>query len=120
MHAPAMTEEHLQYREVLAPAPAAGRGRQAGAAAAVDRLRNLPFEDLGFAKRRPASCAAPRRARKSIFGEGKSAAQIAAIGARVIATGVNLVVTRLAAEKGARAARRKLRGSTYHPDAKSA
>ncbi len=52
-----------------------------------------------------------------VFGEGKSAAQIAAIGARVTAAGQNLIVTRLAADK-ARAVKRKLRSLDYRPDAR--
>ena len=77
------------------------------AAAALERLRHLPFEDLGFAKV-DQHRALRRGVPEVIFGEGKSAAQIAAIGARVAATGANLVVTRLDLKK-ARELRRRMR-----------
>jgi NCAIR mutase (PurE)-related protein len=83
-----MTEERLRR---LLEQVAAGR---LGAAAALERLRHLPFEDLGFAKV-DQHRALRRGVPEVIFGEGKSAMQIAAIGARVVATGANLVVTRL-------------------------
>ena len=51
-----------------------------------------------------------------IFGEGKSADQIAEIAKRMAATGVNLLITRLAPDK-ARLLKRKLRGLDYRPDA---
>jgi len=105
-----MTEERLRR---LLEQVAAGR---LGAAAALERLRYLPFEDLGFAKV-DQHRALRRGVPEVIFGEGKSAAQIAAIGARVVATGANLVVTRLEAKK-ARELRRHLRGLTYHPEAR--
>jgi hypothetical protein len=105
-----MTEERLRR---LLDQVAAGR---LDTAAALERLRHLPFEDLGFAKV-DQHRALRRGVPEVIFGEGKSAAQIAAIGARVVATGANLVVTRLDAKK-ARELRRRLRGLTYHPDAR--
>ena len=87
-----------------------------GAAAALERLRHLPFEDLGFAKI-DQHRALRRGVPEVIFGEGKSAAQIAAIGARVVASGANLVITRLEAKK-ARELRRRLRALIYHSDAR--
>ena len=51
-----------------------------------------------------------------IFGEGKSADQLAVIGKRMVAAGVNLVITRLAPEK-ARVLKRKLRALDYRPGA---
>ena len=84
-------------------------------AAALDRLRDLPFEDLGFAK-----FDRHRRIRRGvpevIFGEGKSAEQIAAIGRRVVAAGQNLIVTRIPPDK-ARAVGRRLRALQYRPAA---
>ncbi len=104
-----MTEERI--REILERV-AAGRITPAHAIAA---LRDLPFEDLGFAK-----IDRHRTLRRGIpevvFGEGKSAAQIVAIGRRIIAGGSNLVVTRLAPAK-ARDLRRRLPQLRYHPDA---
>jgi pyridinium-3,5-biscarboxylic acid mononucleotide synthase len=104
-----MTED--QIRQILDRVAAGSTSPQA----AVERLRHLPFEDLGFAKfdrHRNFRRGVP----EVVFGEGKSAAQIAAIGARVIAAGQNLIVTRLAPEK-ARAVRRSLRALEYKPEA---
>jgi NCAIR mutase (PurE)-related protein len=105
-----MTEERL--RRLLEQVAAA----RVGTAAALERLRNLPFEDLGFAKV-DQHRALRRGVPEVIFGEGKSSAQIAAIGARVLATGANLVVTRLEPKK-ARELRRRLRGLIYHSEAR--
>ena len=61
---------------------------------AVEKLRDLPFEDLGFAQvdhHRTLRRGLP----EVIFGEGKSAAQIIAIGKRIVANETNLVITRL-------------------------
>jgi NCAIR mutase (PurE)-related protein len=105
-----MTEERLRR---LLERVAAGR---LGADAAIEHLRHMPFEDLGFAKidqHRTLRRGVP----EVIFGEGKSAEQIAAIGARMTAAGTTMVVTRLDADK-ARAVRRRLRGLTYHPEAR--
>src|SRR5262245_3877274 len=65
--------------------------------AAQDRLlqfvRQAPFEDLGFAR-----VDHHRRVRQGfpevIFGPGKTAEQIAAIAARIVAAGHSLLVTR--------------------------
>jgi NCAIR mutase (PurE)-related protein len=107
-----MTEPRI--REILERVAS----RRISAAAALEKLRTLPFEDLGFAK-----LDSHRNLRRGvpevIFGEGKSAAQIAAIGARVIASGQNLIVTRLPADK-ARAVKRSLRSLDYRPDARLA
>jgi NCAIR mutase (PurE)-related protein len=75
----------------------------------------LPFEDLGFA-RLDTHRALRRGVPEVIFGQGKNADQIAAIGRRMAATGVNMIVTRLAPDK-ARALKRKLRRLEYHADA---
>jgi hypothetical protein len=82
---------------------------------ALARLKHLPFEDLGFA-RLDHHRGLRRGAPEVIFGEGKSADQIAAIGKRMLAAGVNLLITRLAPEK-ARVLKRKLRALDYRPDA---
>jgi NCAIR mutase (PurE)-related protein len=105
-----MTEERLRR---LLEQVAAGRLRTA---AAFERLRHLHYEDLGFAKV-DQHRALRRGVPEVIFGEGKSAVQIAAIGARVAAAGANLVVTRLDPKK-ARELRRRLRGLTYHAEAR--
>jgi len=65
---------------------------------AVERLKTLPFEDLGFAK-----IDHHRALRKGlpevIFGEGKSADQIIEIASRMAARGDNILVTRMDPEK---------------------
>src|SRR6185312_15969555 len=83
---------------------------------AYQRLRHLPFEDLGFA-RIDNHRAIRRGVPEVIFGDGKSAAQIALIGRRMIAGGSDLIVTRLSAEK-ARELKRKLPQLDYHSDAR--
>jgi NCAIR mutase (PurE)-related protein len=60
-------------------------------------LRQAPFEDLGFAR-----VDHHRNVRQGfpevIFGQGKTAAQIAAISERIVASGHNLLVTRTTPE----------------------
>ena len=83
---------------------------------ALDQLRNLPFEDLGFAPidhHRTIRRGLP----EVIFGEGKTAAQIIAIGKRIVANETNLVITRLDAVK-AQEVKRKLRALEYHAEAR--
>ncbi len=104
-----MTEERI--REILGRV-ASGR---TSADAALETLRHLPFEDLGFA-RLDRHRSLRRGVPEVIFGEGKSAAQIAAIGARVVASGDNLIVTRLPPDK-ARALKRSLRALDYRAEA---
>jgi len=60
---------------------------------ALDRLKNLPFEDIGFAKidsHRGLRCGAP----EVVFCEGKSPQQILQIAKRVVASGEDLLATR--------------------------
>jgi pyridinium-3,5-biscarboxylic acid mononucleotide synthase len=60
---------------------------------AVERLRHLPFEDLGFAKvdhHRAIRAGMP----EIILGQGKTAAQVAGIFARLAEHGTNVLVTR--------------------------
>jgi NCAIR mutase (PurE)-related protein len=105
-----MTEKRI--REVLGKV-AAGRMT---AIAAIRILRELPFEDLGFAKI-DSHRSLRRGVPEVIFGEGKTAEQLATIGRRVLASGTNLIITRLGEDK-ARAVRRKLPGLKYHPGAR--
>jgi pyridinium-3,5-biscarboxylic acid mononucleotide synthase len=105
-----MTEKRI--REIL-DGVAAGRMTSG---AAFKQIRELPFEDLGFAKldnHRSIRRGIP----EVIFGEGKTADQLAAIGQRVLASGTNLIITRLDADK-ARVVKRKIRALTYHADAR--
>jgi NCAIR mutase (PurE)-related protein len=60
---------------------------------AVERLRHLPFEDLGFAKvdhHRTLRAGMP----EVIFGEGKTPAQVASIFKRLAKHGTNVLATR--------------------------
>jgi NCAIR mutase (PurE)-related protein len=60
---------------------------------AVERLRHLPFEDLGFAKvdhHRTLRAGMP----EVIFGEGKTPAQVASIFKRLAQHGTNVLATR--------------------------
>ena len=65
---------------------------------ALDRLRHLPFEDLGFAKvdhHRAIRHGIP----EVIFGKGKTAEQIIAIGRALLDRAQNLLITRVAPEQ---------------------
>jgi NCAIR mutase (PurE)-related protein len=105
-----MTEKRI--REILGHVADGGLT----AAEALKQLRELPFEDLGFAKldrHRDLRRGVP----EAIFGEGKSVEQLATIGRRTVAAKTNLIITRLTPDK-ARAVKRKLRSLRYHPDAR--
>src|ERR1700722_8095144 len=105
-----MTEKRI--REILGGVAAGSMS----AGAAFKHIRELPFEDLGFAKidnHRSMRRGIP----EVVFGEGKTADQLAAIGRRVIASGTNLIITRLSADK-ARIVKRKIRALVYHADAR--
>jgi NCAIR mutase (PurE)-related protein len=68
--------------------------------AALERMKHLPFEDLGFARvdhHRGLRVGFP----EVIFGQGKTADQIASIAERLSAAGQNVLVTRLAADVAA-------------------
>ena len=85
---------------------------------AVERLRHLPFEDLGFAK-----VDHHRALRQSfpevIMGEGKEATEIAAIARAMKRRRMNVLITRLAAAKMA-VVRKHIKGLRYHPSARAA
>ena len=79
---------------------------------AVERLRHLPFEDLGFAKvdhHRALRVGMP----EVIFGPGKTPAQFAEIFARLARRGHNVLATRVSQEQ-VRAVKRKLRKAEFH------
>jgi hypothetical protein len=68
-----------------------------GVAAALERLRNLPFEDMGFAKldhHRMLRTGMP----ETIFAESKSPAQVAAIFSALADAGGNVLATRASRE----------------------
>src|SRR5580700_8338426 len=79
---------------------------------AVQRLRHLPFEDLGFAKvdhHRALRVGMP----EVIFGQGKTPAQLAQIFSRLAKHDGNLLATRASKEQFA-AVKKKVRGAKYH------
>ena len=71
------------------------RGGAVEVDAAIERLRHMPFEDLGFAKvdhHRALRHGMP----EVIFGQGKTPGQVSAIAATLLAQSQNLLVTRVA------------------------
>jgi len=69
------------------------RSGKVGVEAAVERMRHLPFEDLGFAKvdhHRALRHGMP----EVIFGQGKTPQQVAAIAARLMKASKNILITR--------------------------
>jgi pyridinium-3,5-biscarboxylic acid mononucleotide synthase len=84
---------------------------------AAERLRHLPFEDLGFAKvdhHRALRAGMP----EVVFGEGKSPAQMAQIFLRLAKHGGNILATRASKEQFA-AVRRKLPKAEYRVPARA-
>jgi pyridinium-3,5-biscarboxylic acid mononucleotide synthase len=105
-----MTEE--KTRQLLEQVAA----RRVSPAQALQRLRHLPFEDLGFA-RIDTHRSLRRDIPEVVFGEGKSVEQIVKIAKRMKMAGLNLMVTRLAPDK-AGAVKQKLPKFEYRPDAR--
>jgi hypothetical protein len=84
--------------------------------AAAERLKELPYEDLGFAKV-DHHRALRRGFPEVVFGAGKSPQQIAEIVERIAARGQNVLVTRTTLEAyGAVAARRP--AAQFHAEAR--
>ncbi len=84
---------------------------------AVQSLRHLPFEDLGFAKvdhHRALRVGMP----EVIFGERKSPSQMAEIFSRLAKHEGNILATRVSDEQFA-AVRKKVRKAEYHPLARA-
>jgi NCAIR mutase (PurE)-related protein len=78
---------------------------------AVDRLRHLPFEDLGFAKvdhHRALRAGMP----EIILGEGKTPTQVAAIFARLAKQGGNVLATRASKQQFA-AVKKKVKSAEF-------
>ena len=79
---------------------------------ALERLRNLPFEDLGFAKldhHRALRTGMP----EVIFAESKTPAQVAAIFARMAKAGGNVLATRASREMSMSGARQRNRARSF-------
>ena len=89
---------------------------EAAHAALLDQFRAQPFEDLGFAR-----VDHQRSARKGfpevVFGEGKTAAQVAAIAGRIVGRGQTLLVTRTGPEAFA-AVREAVPDAVFHEQAR--
>jgi NCAIR mutase (PurE)-related protein len=84
---------------------------------AVERLRHLPFEDLGFAKvdhHRALRMGMP----EVIFSPGKTPSQLAQIFARLAAHGGNVLATR-ASDEQFRAVKKKVRQAKYRKMARA-
>jgi pyridinium-3,5-biscarboxylic acid mononucleotide synthase len=84
---------------------------------AVQKLRHMPFEDLGFAKvdhHRTLRVGMP----EVIFGQGKTPKQVAGIFARLAEHGNNVLATRASEEQFA-AVQGKVDGAEYHPLARA-
>ena len=76
------------------------RAGAVGTGEALERLRHLPFEDLGFAKvdhHRALRQGMP----EIVFGQGKTPEQIAAIAEKLIGHASNILITRASAETAA-------------------
>jgi len=83
--------------------------------AALEQLKTLPFEDLGFARvdhHRPLRRGFP----EVIFGQGKTADQIASIAKALHKQGTAVLVTRVSPAK-AKAVRARFKSLSYHPTA---
>jgi pyridinium-3,5-biscarboxylic acid mononucleotide synthase len=83
----------------------------------MDYLRELPYEDLGFARvdhHRPLRQGFP----EVVLGTGKTPAQIAAIAARIVARGHSLLVTRTN-EAVHEAVKAEVPAAVFHPDARA-
>jgi hypothetical protein len=106
-----MTPDRL--REILSAVEKGGLSVDA----ATEALRNLAFEDLGFAKvdhHRSLRRGFP----EVVFGPGKTSAQIASIAARLSASGQNVLVTRTT-EEVFRTVSEAVPGATWHEGAKA-
>ena len=85
---------------------------------ALERLRHLPFEDLGFAKvdhHRALRQGFP----EVIMGEGKEPFEIAGIARAMQRRRANVLITRLSAEKMAEL-KKQIKGLRYHSRARAA
>ena len=94
------------------------RGGKVSVKRALERLRHLPFEDLGFAKVDHHRVLRQGSA-EVIMGEGKEPGEIVAIARAIQKKGANVLITRLPPAKMA-ALRGKVKGLRYHRAARAA
>lgn len=102
-----------RIRELLA----AVQGGQVDVEAALARLRDLPFTDLGFAKvdhHRALRCGAP----EVVYGQGKEPDHLARICRTIVERDHNLLVTRISPE-GADAVLAAVEGAAHDPVART-
>jgi NCAIR mutase (PurE)-related protein len=85
--------------------------------AVLERLRLMPYEDLGFA-RVDHHRALRRGFPEVIFGEGKSAGQIIEIIKAMLTQGANVLVTRVDADK-AKTVQKEIKDAVYHDVART-
>jgi hypothetical protein len=85
--------------------------------AVLERLRLMPYEDLGFA-RVDHHRALRRGFPEVIFGEGKSAGQITEIMKAMLTQGANVLVTRVDADK-AKTVKKEIKDAVYHDVART-
>ncbi len=107
-----MTPEQL--RSILAEV----EGGKLSADAALEKVKHLPFDDLGFARvdhHRQLRVGFP----EVVFGEGKTAEQITAIAERLRDAGQNVLVTRISPD-GAAHLQEKVPGVVHDPVARTA
>lgn len=98
-----------QLRELLEQVRAGGVSIDG----AVERMRHMPFEDLGFAKvdhHRALRHGMP----EVIFAQGKTPEQVVAIAGRLLKSAKNILITRVD-ERTASIVKRKIRKAEYFP-----
>jgi NCAIR mutase (PurE)-related protein len=98
-----------QLRELLEKV----RAGDLDVAAALNRIRHLPYEDIGFAKvdhHRALRHGMP----EVIFAQGKTPEQVVVIAAHLLKGARNILITR-ADERTARVVKRKIRKAEYSP-----
>jgi NCAIR mutase (PurE)-related protein len=103
-------------RDELETLLAGVRGRRVSVAKAVQRLRDLPFEDLGYAKvdhHRALRQGFP----EVVLAEGKSPRQLLGVARAILAGGGPLLVTRLS-DTMAEPLVKLAKGGTYHREAR--
>ncbi len=81
--------------------------------AALERVRHMPFEDLGFAKVDHHRSLRQGMA-EVVFAQGKTPEQVVAIATRILENGPNLLITR-AGEATATAVRERIPQAEYFP-----
>jgi NCAIR mutase (PurE)-related protein len=89
------------------------RSGAVGVDAAIERVRHLPFEDLGFAKVDHHRALRQGMA-EVVFAQGKTPGQVAEIAVRVLENAPNLLITR-AGEAAAAAVRERIPQAEYFP-----